>query len=179
MMGRAGRPQFDTSGVACVFVHDIKKNFYKKFLYEPFPVESNLLNVLPDHINAEIAVGTVSTKKNLMEYMTWTYFFRRLLENPTYYGLTTVTSDEINSYLSELIDSAIDTLENCKCVITVEEVLLLYLLCFFIKICYFYRMMRLFTKLPSSDKLHHTTICLIKPFYTLQTICPPFAVLLM
>ena len=40
MMGRAGRPQFDDQGVAVILVHDIKKLFYKKFLYEPFPVES-------------------------------------------------------------------------------------------------------------------------------------------
>ena len=40
MMGRAGRPQFDNQGVACILVHDVKKHFYKKFLYEPFPVES-------------------------------------------------------------------------------------------------------------------------------------------
>ncbi len=45
MMGRAGRPQFDDRGVACVFVHDAKKHFYKKFLYEPFPVESSLHQV--------------------------------------------------------------------------------------------------------------------------------------
>ena len=40
MMGRAGRPQFDDNGKAMILVHDIKKHFYKKFLYEPFPVES-------------------------------------------------------------------------------------------------------------------------------------------
>ncbi|EJW74524.1 hypothetical protein WUBG_14567 [Wuchereria bancrofti] len=40
MIGRAGRPQFDDSAVAVIYVQDIKKNFYKRFLYEPFPVES-------------------------------------------------------------------------------------------------------------------------------------------
>ena len=40
MMGRAGRPQFDDQGKAVILVHDVKKHFYKKFLYEPFPVES-------------------------------------------------------------------------------------------------------------------------------------------
>lgn len=40
MMGRAGRPQFDDQGVAVILVHDAKKHFYKKFIYEPFPVES-------------------------------------------------------------------------------------------------------------------------------------------
>jgi len=40
MIGRAGRPQFDTHGVACVFVEQSKKNFYRKYLNDPFPVES-------------------------------------------------------------------------------------------------------------------------------------------
>ena len=44
MMGRAGRPQYDDRGVAVILVHDIKKHFYKKFLYEPFPVESKLVD---------------------------------------------------------------------------------------------------------------------------------------
>ena len=62
MIGRAGRPQFDDHGYACVFVQEEKKNFYKKFLYEPFPVESSLHNTLVDHLNAEIASGTLKSK---------------------------------------------------------------------------------------------------------------------
>ncbi len=48
MMGRAGRPQYDQHGVAVIMVHQPKKAFYKKFLYEPFPVESSL----PAHVRA-------------------------------------------------------------------------------------------------------------------------------
>lgn len=120
MMGRAGRPQFDTSGVACVFVHDLKKNFYKKFLYEPFPVESNLLDVLPNHVNAEIVAGTVPTKIQLLEYFTWTYLFKRLHENPCYYNFNVdVTPRNVNAYLTALVHSVISTLESSRCV-TVE-----------------------------------------------------------
>ena len=75
MMGRAGRPQFDTHGIACIFVSEEKKNFYKKFLYEPFPVESALQNQLPDHLNAEICNGTLTSKGSCIDYLTWTYFF--------------------------------------------------------------------------------------------------------
>ncbi|KAI0228838.1 Activating signal cointegrator 1 complex subunit 3 [Lamellibrachia satsuma] len=82
MMGRAGRPQFDDQGKAVILVHDVKKHFYKKFLYEPFPVESNLLEVLPEHLNAEVVAGTITSKQEAMDYITWTYFFRRLLRNP-------------------------------------------------------------------------------------------------
>ena len=39
-------------------VHEPKKTFYRKFLYEPFPVESCLQEQLHDHVNAEAVGGT-------------------------------------------------------------------------------------------------------------------------
>eukprot|EP01069_Polyplicarium_translucidae_P003624 Polyplicarium_translucidae@DN2367_c0_g1_i1.p1 len=85
MIGRAGRPQFDSTAVACVFVHEPKKSFYVRFLYEPFPVESFLHKHLPDHFNAEVAGGTVTTRDDAFDYLSWTYFFRRLCANPGFY----------------------------------------------------------------------------------------------
>ncbi|KAF5297298.1 hypothetical protein FQA39_LY12137 [Lamprigera yunnana] len=139
MMGRAGRPQFDTSGVACVFVQDTKKNFYKKFLYEPFPIESNLMQVLPDHINAEIASGTIATKDQLMEYMTWTYLYRRLLENPSYYKVDDVDPLGLQKFLSDLVDAVVNVLVESDCV-AIEEVdhRLRYEITFYGKVASFY-----------------------------------------
>jgi activating signal cointegrator complex subunit 3 len=70
-----------------ILVHEPKKSFYKKFLYEPFPVESSLPDCLHDHFNAEIVGGTLTSKQDAVDYLTWTYFFRRLVQNPTYYDL--------------------------------------------------------------------------------------------
>ena len=39
MMGRANRPLIDENGVAVLLCQSSKKEFYKKFLYEPLPVE--------------------------------------------------------------------------------------------------------------------------------------------
>ena len=39
MIGRANRPLVDESGVAILLCQNSKKEFYKKFLYEPLPVE--------------------------------------------------------------------------------------------------------------------------------------------
>ncbi|XP_023618051.1 activating signal cointegrator 1 complex subunit 3 isoform X3 [Myotis lucifugus] len=116
MMGRAGRPQFDDQGKAVILVHDIKKDFYKKFLYEPFPVESSLLGVLSDHLNAEIAGGTITSKQDAMDYITWTYFFRRLIMNPSYYNLSDVSHDSVNKFLSFLIEKSLVELERSYCI---------------------------------------------------------------
>ncbi|XP_065652394.1 activating signal cointegrator 1 complex subunit 3 isoform X2 [Hydra vulgaris] len=121
MMGRAGRPQYDDHGVALILVQDIKKNFYKRFLYEPFPVESNLLEVLPDHLNAEIVASTITSKQDAMDYMTWTYLFRRILMNPTYYGLDDTNHNSINAFLSKNIEKSIYELQSSYCVEVKED----------------------------------------------------------
>ncbi|ELT88015.1 hypothetical protein CAPTEDRAFT_159536 [Capitella teleta] len=116
MMGRAGRPQFDDQGKAVILVHDVKKHFYKKFLYEPFPVESSLLEVLADHLNAEIVAGTIASKQDAMDYLTWTYFFRRLVMNPSYYHLEDTDHTNVNCFLSSLVERAIQELVSSYCV---------------------------------------------------------------
>ncbi|XP_069582412.1 activating signal cointegrator 1 complex subunit 3 [Ranitomeya imitator] len=121
MMGRAGRPQFDDQGKAVILVHDIKKDFYKKFLYEPFPVESSLLEVLSDHLNAEIAAGTITSKQDAMDYITWTYFFRRLLMNPSYYNLEDVGHESMNKFLSNLVEKSLIDLEYSYCMKIAED----------------------------------------------------------
>ena len=117
MMGRAGRPQFDNKGIACIFVAEEKKNFYKKFLYEPFPVESSLPGQLIEHLNAEIAAGTVNSIKDCVDYMTWTYFFRRLTKNPSFYNLDgSNAANMLNDYLIDLIKGCLVKLEKAKCI---------------------------------------------------------------
>lgn len=101
-------------------VHDIKKNFYKKFLYDPFPVESSLLAVLPDHINAEIVAGTIKSRQEALDYLTWTYFFRRLLQNPTYYGLECLDPSMINLFLSQLVEKCMKMLCEAYCIVLDE-----------------------------------------------------------
>lgn len=116
MMGRAGRPQYDKQGVAVIMVHDPKKSFYKKFLYEPFPVESSLHQQLEDHLNAEIATGTIESKQECIDYLTWTFFLRRLMQNPSYYGLEATDPDSVSSFLWSLIDKSLKQLQDCGCI---------------------------------------------------------------
>lgn len=115
MIGRAGRPQFDTEGIAQVLCHEPKKPFYRKFLYDPFPVESALHKQLHAHINAEIVAGTISTRQDAVDYLTWTYLFRRLVKNPSYYGLEDPSPKALTMFLSGLVQKILYDLEAAKC----------------------------------------------------------------
>lgn len=44
---------------AVVLCHAPKKDFYTKFLTEPFPCESHLNHFLQDHLNSEIVAKTI------------------------------------------------------------------------------------------------------------------------
>jgi len=116
MMGRAGRPQYDHQGVAVILVHEPKKTFYRKFLYEPFPIESCLQEQLHDHVNAEVVGGTIRSKQDAVDFLTWTYFYRRLTRNPGYYHLEDGSPEAIGGYLSDLVESTLADLENAGCV---------------------------------------------------------------
>ena len=121
MMGRAGRPQFDTVGIAVVMVHAPKKAFYKRFLYEPFPVESSLADALHNHLNAEIVSGTIKGKADAVDYLTWTYLFRRLLCNPSYYHLEDTSHEGMSSYLASLVQHTLEDLEDSECIQVTEN----------------------------------------------------------
>ena len=117
MIGRAGRPQYDNDAIACLFVKQDKKNFYKKFLYEPFPLESSLHKMLYDHINAEISSGMLTDKKQCIDYIKWTYFFKRLVKNPTYYGLTDSKDPKVlNNFIIKLLEQVLNELHDAGCI---------------------------------------------------------------
>ena len=118
MMGRAGRPQFDTSGCAVILAHEPKKAFYKKFLYEPFPVESSLHlpGVLADHLNAEVAAGTVTSIQDGLDFLSWSYLFRRVPANPSFYGCAGSDDASVDAFLSDLVLDALQRLQDAGCV---------------------------------------------------------------
>ena len=91
MIGRASRPNLDSDAKCVLMCQSSKKNMFKKFLYEPLPIESHLDHCLHDHFNAEIVTKTIDNKQDAVEYLTWTFFYRRMTQNPNYYGMQGVS----------------------------------------------------------------------------------------
>ncbi|XP_050284269.1 DExH-box ATP-dependent RNA helicase DExH12-like [Quercus robur] len=116
MMGHASRPLLDNSGKCVILCHAPRKEYYKKFLYEAFPVESHLHHFLHDNLNAEIVAGIIENKQDAVDYLTWTFMYRRLTQNPNYYNLQGVSHRHLSDHLSELVENTLNDLELSKCV---------------------------------------------------------------
>ena len=116
MIGRAGRPGFDTKGEALVMVAEAKKNFYKRFLYSPFPVESCLRERMCENLNAEVAIGTITSIVDAVGYLNWTFFARRIKANPSYYGAKSGSDEDVDDLLIETVKNAFEKLEEHKCI---------------------------------------------------------------
>lgn len=72
----------------CVlYCHTPRKEYFIKFLQEPLPLESHLDHHLHDHLNADIAAGTIESKQDAVDWITWTFMYRRISQNPNYYNL--------------------------------------------------------------------------------------------
>ena len=109
MIGRAGRPGYDTKGEGVIITSQNELQFYLSLLNEQLPIESQYISKLVDHLNAEIVSGTV---KNIEEATTWlgyTYYYVRMLQNPGLYGIseTMLESDPtLKEHRKTLIHSA-------------------------------------------------------------------------
>ncbi|XP_072177738.1 U5 small nuclear ribonucleoprotein 200 kDa helicase-like [Diadema setosum] len=122
MVGKANRPEIEHEVSKCVVLcQGSKKDFYKKFLYEPLPVESHLDHCLHDHFNAEVVTKTIENKQDAVDYLTWTFIYRRMTQNPNYYNLQGVTHRHLSDHLSELVENTLQDLEHSKCISIEDE----------------------------------------------------------
>jgi activating signal cointegrator complex subunit 3 len=87
IFGRAGRPQFDTSGEATLITTLEPFERYMDKLVRPVPIESRFIKQLADHLNAEIVGGTVANIDEASRWLTYTYLYVRMGRNPLAYGI--------------------------------------------------------------------------------------------
>ena len=116
MIGHCGRQNYDDSSTAIVMCHSPQKSSLMKILHEPFPVESALDECVHDHFNAEITAGSIESMHDAVDYLTWSYLYRRLPKNPNYYGMFGKSHEHTSGHLSELAENAVESLEAAGCI---------------------------------------------------------------
>nr|CDS28773.1 ATP dependent DNA helicase HFM1 [Hymenolepis microstoma] len=86
MIGRAGRPQFDTSATAVIMTTADKQEHYEHWLEDSENVESSLHACLTDFLNVEIALDQIRSFDEMSQWISRSYLAVRLPKNPTFYG---------------------------------------------------------------------------------------------
>ncbi len=66
---------------------------------------------MADHFNAEVVAGTIASKQDAIDYLTWTFFYRRLLQNPSYYNLESTEMADVSEFLSDMVETTMATLQ--------------------------------------------------------------------
>ncbi|XP_068055958.1 probable ATP-dependent DNA helicase HFM1 isoform X1 [Anomalospiza imberbis] len=88
MIGRAGRPQFDTTATAVIMTRCSTRERYIQMLNGADIIESSLHRHLVEHLNAEIVLHTVTDVSVALEWIRSTFLYIRALKNPTHYGFS-------------------------------------------------------------------------------------------
>jgi pre-mRNA-splicing helicase BRR2 len=118
MLGRAGRPQYDTYGEGIIITTQTEMQYYLSLLNQQLPIESQFVSKLVDNLNAEIVLGNVRSRDEGVEWLGYTYLFVRMLRSPGLYsvGAEYEEDDALEQKRVDLIHSAAVVLEKSNLV---------------------------------------------------------------
>ncbi|XP_019386675.1 PREDICTED: probable ATP-dependent DNA helicase HFM1 isoform X3 [Crocodylus porosus] len=88
MIGRAGRPQFDTTATAVIMTRLSTREKYVQMLNGADTIESSLHKHLVEHLNAEIVLHTITNVNIALEWIRSTFLYIRALKNAVHYGFS-------------------------------------------------------------------------------------------
>ncbi|KDN46281.1 putative ATP dependent RNA helicase [Tilletiaria anomala UBC 951] len=114
MLGRAGRPQFDTFGEGIIITNHSELQYYLSLLNQQLPIESQFVSRLPDNLNAEIVLGTIRNRDEAVAWLGYTYLYVRMLRTPTLYSVTADYAEDdpfLEQKRADIIHSAAVLLE--------------------------------------------------------------------
>ncbi|KAI5205853.1 P-loop containing nucleoside triphosphate hydrolase protein [Aureobasidium subglaciale] len=111
MIGRAGRPQFDTSALAVIMTKMQQVKRYEQLLSGQERLESCLHLNLVEHLNAEIGLGMVPDLCAAKKWLAGTFLKVRIEDNPTHYKIAGDSPDRnLGARLEQICESAISHL---------------------------------------------------------------------
>ncbi|WP_458207442.1 DEAD/DEAH box helicase [Haladaptatus sp. NG-SE-30] len=103
MLGRAGRPGYDDVGYGWVVCDYADADKYRKLLREGKEIESRLAEDLDSHLNAEIAMGTISDLDDVMSWLETTFYYVRAKSKPDQYDFEN-HRERVRATLERLVD---------------------------------------------------------------------------
>ncbi|KAI7296821.1 Sec63-domain-containing protein, partial [Hortaea werneckii] len=118
MLGRAGRPQYDTYGEGIIITAQSELQYYLSLMNQQLPIESQFVSRLADNLNAEIVLGNVRSRDEGVDWLGYTYLFVRMIRSPGLYQVGADYDDDetLEQKRVDLIHSAAMVLEKANLV---------------------------------------------------------------
>lgn len=103
MLGRAGRPGYDDVGYGWVISDSAEADKYRRLLRDGKEIESRLAESLETHLNAEIAMGTITDLEDVMDWLETTFYYVRGQSKPDEYDFPNLRQ-RVRDCLEGLVD---------------------------------------------------------------------------
>ncbi|MFU8868257.1 DEAD/DEAH box helicase [Natronococcus sp.] len=103
MLGRAGRPGYDDVGYGWVVCDTAEADKYRRLLRDGKEIESRLAETLETHLNAEIAMGTITDLEDVMDWLETTFYYVRGQSKPEAYDFPNLRQ-RVRDCLEGLVD---------------------------------------------------------------------------
>ncbi|XP_055957667.1 probable ATP-dependent DNA helicase HFM1 [Patella vulgata] len=124
MIGRAGRPQFDTTATAVIMTKTSSKAKYESIVNGTQTIESSLHKNLIEHLNAEVVLHTITDIALAVEWIRHTFLYVRIMKNPRHYGVPPgVDKKQVEKRLEDLCLKSVNSLAGMSLVKMNDETL--------------------------------------------------------
>ncbi|KAF9495867.1 P-loop containing nucleoside triphosphate hydrolase protein [Pleurotus eryngii] len=116
MLGRAGRPQFDKDGIAIIMCETELEEKYRNLVQGKTILESGLHANLSEHLNSEVALGTITDLTSANIWLRGSFLFQRIQQNPKFYALGKEDNQTWEERVAEMVMQSINKLQETQLV---------------------------------------------------------------
>ncbi|KDQ33025.1 hypothetical protein PLEOSDRAFT_1073367 [Pleurotus ostreatus PC15] len=114
MLGRAGRPQFDKDGIAIIMCETELEEKYRNLVQGKTILESGLHANLSEHLNSEVALGTITDLPSAKTWLRGSFLFQRIQQNPKFYALGKEDNQTWEERVDEMVMQSINKLQETQ-----------------------------------------------------------------
>ncbi|KAI0112603.1 P-loop containing nucleoside triphosphate hydrolase protein [Nemania sp. FL0031] len=112
MLGRAGRPQFDSNATAVIMTRLANTQRYKKLVSGEELLESTLHRNLLEHLNSEIGLGTIQDIPTAKKWIGGTFLSVRVRQAPSLYNLENIHTGGADEQMEEWCERDVKLLQD-------------------------------------------------------------------
>ena len=112
MIGRAGRPGYDTSGTAVIMTESRSKPMFERMATSGLqPAQSQLMSTFEEILNAEISQKVITDMSSALNWIKGTLFYVQLNRDPVAHSVRVVSEHSIDTHLLGLLREGLRKLQ--------------------------------------------------------------------